>query len=83
MIYFSDCPNASKMKLLLDSLKLEYISVNQDLLDHDHQYKGYTSPTLISNSQLIWGWPIDKSSAGCTSNLPSLEQLKSLISQSL
>jgi len=77
LVYFKDCPNYPPFTELLNQLGVQFESVCQDDLEAGNPLKGYSSPTLIKDDDIVIGSKAN--GGGCSISLPSLEELKNLI----
>ena len=76
LIYFKDCPNAERAKGLLSALGLSYEDIVQDHLDHNDFFRTYTSPTLLRDTEIIFGESTGAACGGCSLGIPTLAELK-------
>lgn len=76
LIYFRGCPSADKAKSLLEQAGIQFEEIHQDGLPHNHPLKGYTSPTVLQDDQIAFGAKTGEGTAGCSLNIPSLDELK-------
>ncbi|PIR24920.1 MAG: hypothetical protein COV43_07750 [Deltaproteobacteria bacterium CG11_big_fil_rev_8_21_14_0_20_42_23] len=76
LITFEACPNAKKTKTLLDELGVAFTWIKQELLERDHPYQQYSSPSILRGDELVFGAELAKGSSGCSLELPSRELLQ-------
>ena len=77
-IYFEGCPNAAKVRLLLEEAGLPFESLDQNQLPSGHPFRGYSSPAVLVNEKLIYGAVAQ--GGGCSLEPFDLGKLKALIS---
>lgn len=81
LITFQGCPNADRLRTLLNEAGVTYEDIEQDLLDSSHPLRGYTSPTLLAEGEVVFGSRLGAGTSGCTVGLPDREELLALIHQ--
>ncbi|MBN22432.1 MAG: hypothetical protein CL678_14205 [Bdellovibrionaceae bacterium] len=74
LIYFEGCPNAEKVQTLLRAVTSQFEVIRQDTLPEDSNYRNYTSPTILNDSEVIFGG--HASGGGCSLQLPNQEELQ-------
>ena len=71
LVFFEGCPNAAKLKAILESLEISFELIDQELLREDDPLKRLTSPSIVIEDKLIFGSKLGSSAdGGC-----SLEEL--------
>lgn len=77
LISFNGCPNAEKARVLLKSSGITFQDVIQDDLPIKHQYRGYTSPTILKGEDIVYG--MTSIEAGCSIDVWNDKELYKLI----
>jgi len=78
-IYFEGCPNAGKVRKLLQKAGVDFSEILQDDLSPEHPLKNYSSPTILKGEKIILGSEITGQGGGCSLNIISIDRLKSLL----
>ncbi len=73
-IYFDGCPNAQKIMNILSELEIHFEKIEQTSLSDGHQYKNYSSPTVLADNEIIFGTQAD--GGGCSVNIPNILYFK-------
>ncbi len=79
LIYFGGCPNAERARKMLAEIGVPFEEVNQDDVPVADPLKGYASPTVLDGDKIIFGSKTGENSGGCSLDIPSLDQLKTLL----
>jgi len=74
LIYFDGCPNANKVKEILEEMRIAYTAIDQSKLNRADKYKAYTSPSVLMGEKVIIGSKTD-GSGGCSLDLSELDKL--------
>ncbi len=53
---------------------MNYEVICQDDLSADHEYRQYSSPTILKNGRIVFGQAIG-SDGGCSLEIPTFEEL--------
>lgn len=83
LIYFEGCPEAVKAKEALIKAGIsDFEIILQDQLSETDEYKRYTSPTILKDDVIIFGYKMDKHSS-CTFDYKTFYELDELLKLNL
>jgi hypothetical protein len=66
LLFFEGCPNARRAQTLLESLGVAFTAVEQSSLPAQDPRRGYTSPTILLKSTIVYGAKTAGDSAACS-----------------
>ncbi len=79
LIFFEGCPNAERVRQALQESEIEFVELDQNILDGKDDYNNYTSPTVIKNDKVILGG--EANGGGCSLGIPTTEEFNKILSK--
>ena len=80
LIYFSDCPNYQPVRQMLIEIGLPFKEINQDNLHVGCRGKRFSSPTILLDDEIIlYGGKTDSPDGACSINMPSKQELETIL----
>ncbi len=66
LVYFEGCPYAKDARALLLTSMLDFEVIRQDDLPDAHPMREYSSPSILNDTEILYGHKIDPGSSACS-----------------
>ncbi len=66
LVYFEGCPNSKHARTLLLTSQVEFEVIKQDELAADDPLRGFSSPTILRDNEIVFGQRLTNNATACS-----------------